>query len=151
MNTFGNQAKTQPDIANLADVQEFVDRFYTRIRQDDRLGPIFNDIIDSDWESHLETMYHFWDTVLLGTRSYRGNPLAAHLLVNEQVKRQRPAGAGLVKADFDRWQQLFHETLDGQFRGPRVELAKRAAGRMSARLLAVFDNTSDNGPFKFVP
>ncbi|WP_432329955.1 group III truncated hemoglobin [Mucilaginibacter sp. P25] len=51
-----------------------VDSFYTKIRQDDLLGPIFNERIGDKWSEHLEKMYSFWQTTLLGEHTYSGRP-----------------------------------------------------------------------------
>ena len=53
------------DILRLEDVKILVDTFYGKIRQDDLLADIFNQIIQDNWSTHLEKMYRFWQTVLL--------------------------------------------------------------------------------------
>jgi hemoglobin len=60
-----------------ADIARLVDRFYDRVQADPILGPVFNPAVD-DWEEHKRTLVSFWSSVALGTRSYRGNPMAAH-------------------------------------------------------------------------
>ncbi|BDU17916.1 group III truncated hemoglobin [Lysobacter auxotrophicus] len=76
---------------------ELVDRFYERVRADPELGPVFNAAID-DWPEHKRMLTQFWSSVALGTRSYRGNPMAAH--------RPHP-----IRAEhFDRWLSLWRET-----------------------------------------
>ena len=60
-----------------ADIARLVDRFYDRVRADPVLSPVFNPAVD-DWEEHKRTLVSFWSSVALGTRSYRGNPMAAH-------------------------------------------------------------------------
>lgn len=80
-------------------IAAFVDRFYARIRQDDMLGPIFNEQI-SDWPGHLVRMNHFWRSVLHGSGEYSGNPMAKHVTI-----------PGLGEEHFAHWLELFYATL----------------------------------------
>jgi Truncated hemoglobins len=52
--------------------------FYGNARQDELLGPIFDEAID-DWKHHLPTMYQFWERLLFGVEEYTGNPFEKHL------------------------------------------------------------------------
>ncbi|HLU12692.1 MAG TPA: group III truncated hemoglobin [Arenimonas sp.] len=89
------QASGTLDRAALA---RLVDTFYEKVRRDPSLGPVFNDAVH-DWDEHKQLLTEFWSSVALGTRSYRGNPMAAH--------RARPD----IRSDhFDRWLQLWRET-----------------------------------------
>ena len=51
---------------HLDDIKILVDTFYDKARQDTLLGPIFEGVIEDRWPEHLEKMYRFWQTVLLG-------------------------------------------------------------------------------------
>lgn len=62
------------DILTIEDVKLLVDRFYEKIRVDELLGPIFNERIQNRWPEHLEKMYRFWQTVLLGEHTYFSSP-----------------------------------------------------------------------------
>jgi hemoglobin len=83
-------------------IAELVDSFYSRIRDDQLLGPIFADAIGNDWGPHLDKMKRFWSSVVLATRKYKGNPMMAHL----QLLR-------LTEDHFGRWLQLWSETVAG--------------------------------------
>jgi len=78
-------------------LRELVDRFYTKVRADELLGPIFAARI-GDWGPHLERMGEFWSSVALMTGRYHGAPVPAHLGL--------PVGWG----HFERWLALFRET-----------------------------------------
>ncbi|WP_347310985.1 group III truncated hemoglobin [Defluviimonas sp. SAOS-178_SWC] len=55
-----------------------VHRFYTRVRADAALGPIFEDRI-ADWPPHLDRMAAFWSSVALMTGrsgSYNVTPVS---------------------------------------------------------------------------
>lgn len=107
------------EITELADVQLIVDDFYTKIRQDDLLGDIFDNIILDRWSEHIEKMYTFWQTVLLNEHTYMGAPFVphAHLPVDQE--------------HFDRWLSLFDETVDTYFIGEKAEKAKRQGHAMA--------------------
>ena len=66
------------DIAGRAEIETLVNTFYERVRGDDLLGFIFNDVAQTNWAAHLPKMYAFWETVLFRSGGYTGNPLAAH-------------------------------------------------------------------------
>jgi hemoglobin len=104
------------DIENSEDIKLLIDTFYTKVRGDEVIGYIFNDIAHVDWPHHLPKMYAFWEFLLLGKDSYQGNPLEAHRKLNEKVR--------LTEAHFDQWLKLFHQTIDELFSGKNAEEAK---------------------------
>ncbi len=106
-------------IATIEDVQLMVDTFYGKIRRDTLLGPIFNHIIQDRWPEHLEKMYRFWQTVLLHEHTYKGSPFAPH------------ARLPLRAPHFERWKQLFFETVDENFLGKKAKEAKLRAEKMA--------------------
>jgi hemoglobin len=107
------------DITNLNDIKVLVDNFYTKIRDEKLLGPIFNGIIGDNWPAHLTKMYGFWQTLLLDTPAYSGSPFLKH------------AKLPIAKEHFDRWMELFNETVDEHFSGAKADEAKWRAARMS--------------------
>ncbi len=107
------------DIMTLDDVKLLVDSFYGKIRKDEMLKDIFNDVIQDRWPEHLEKMYRFWQTILLGEHSYSGRPFVPHMKL--PVEREH----------FDRWLELFFETVDELFEGKKAELAKWQGNRMA--------------------
>ena len=46
-------------------IERLVRSFYSRISQDERLGPIFVEAIGTDWEPHLLRMIDFETDILL--------------------------------------------------------------------------------------
>ncbi len=80
-------------------VSRFVESFYTRIRADELLGPIFASRI-SDWPLHLGRMKGFWRSVLHNSGEFSGNPMAKHLAI-----------PGLEEQHFAHWLELFYATL----------------------------------------
>lgn len=78
-------------------LRALVHAFYTRVRSDPVLGPIFAARI-TDWAPHLDRMVAFWSSVALMTGRYHGRPVPAH------------APLPIEAAHFARWLQLFRET-----------------------------------------
>jgi hemoglobin len=117
------RSRIPSDIVTREDIAALVDRFYERIRADEVLGPIFDDVARVDWAAHLPKMYDFWDSVLFGRAAFKGNPLGAH----RALARLTP----LARSDFDRWVGLFHRTVDDLFDGPMADEAKFRASRIA--------------------
>src|SRR6266576_3365805 len=59
-------------------IRQLVDAFYTKVRLDPELAPIFARAIPGDWQPHLTKMYAFWSSVMLTTGRYKGNPVVKH-------------------------------------------------------------------------
>ncbi len=97
--------------------------FYGKIRGDDLLGFIFNDIAKTDWDVHLPQMYAFWETMLFRSGGFVGNPLAAHARLVPLTAMGRP--------QFDRWLSIFTATVDELFAGEKAEHIKNAAADMA--------------------
>lgn len=104
------------DISTTADIKFLVDAFYEKVKADDVIGYIFNDVVQVDWEKHLPRMYDFWSFLLLGEDSYKGNPMEVHQKVHQMIP--------LTEAHFTRWLQLFHESVDENFEGLVAQDAK---------------------------
>ena len=120
------------DIINLNDIKVLVDNFYTKIRDEKLLGPIFNGIIGDNWPAHLSKMYGFWQTLLLDTPAYSGSPFLKH------------AKLPIAKEHFDRWMELFNETVDEHFSGAKADEAKWRAARMSEMFQYKLDYLKNN-------
>lgn len=101
-------------------LDQLVDRFYARVREDEVLGPVFNGAI-ADWPEHLEKLSAFWSSVMLTTGRYKGQPMVAHM------KHK----ASIEPAMFDRWLGLWRETaaeiLDAAGTAAVTEKAERIA------------------------
>lgn len=107
------------EIEILDHVKLLVNDFYGKIREDDLLKEIFNNVIEDKWPQHLEKMYSFWQTVLLDQHTYHGSPFLQH--VNLPVEKEH----------FNRWLKLFEETVDEHFTGVNAEKAKWQGHRMA--------------------
>lgn len=124
----------QQEILTLVDIKLLVDTFYDRIREDELLGPIFNERIQDRWPIHLEKMYKFWQTVLLQEHTYFGSPFPPHaqLPIDHQY--------------FAAWLALFNKTVDELFIGDKATEAKWRAQKMAELFEAKIDYMK-NHPF----
>ncbi|HEX8515537.1 MAG TPA: group III truncated hemoglobin [Bacteroidia bacterium] len=112
------------DIRSTGDIKVFVDAFYLKVRNDELLSPVFSERIGDHWEPHLQRMYSFWQTLLIEEHTYKGNPFAHH--VNLPINKEH----------FDRWLELFHQTLDELFAGPKATEAKVKGSQIGAIFLS---------------
>jgi hemoglobin len=123
------------DIATTADVALLVDRFYGKVRVDALLGPIFSDVVQDDWPAHMATLYSFWETMLLGTGTYKGAPYPKHAVLPVE------------KGHFDRWLELFLATVDELFAGPKAEPLIRLPSTVRTPLFFRTTKENDFGNF----
>ncbi len=119
------------------DVYLLVSSFYTKVRKDNLLGPIFNTAI-KDWDEHLDRLTTFWETSLFMTRKleqkYIGNPMEAH------VKVDKDNNHSITELHFGVWLNLWYQTIDELFVGEYADIAKRRARKMGTFLhLKIFE------------
>ena len=120
------------DIQNREDVALLVNTFYTKVRANDELGPIFNTAI-KDWDSHLIHLTNFWESQLFRKNVFSGNPLKKHVEVDENNNNQ------LSNDLFGLWLQFWLGTIDELFQGHLAELAKdRARNIASFMFMEIF-------------
>ncbi len=131
MSSATQDATPRGDLDSPEEIAEMVRRFYQDVAQDDLLGPLFNDVARVDWTEHLPKLVAFWSRALLGMEGYVGNPFRAHSSVNDR--------SPFTLEHFERWLELFHETIDGGWAGPNatraVELAHNVARVHSQQLM----------------
>lgn len=111
------------DLQGPAEIERLVNAFYEKVRSDEMLGFIFDGIASVDWDVHLPKMYAFWEKVLFGTGIYIGNPLASHARLMPLTEMGKP--------QFDRWLELFQQTVDELFEGPNAVHIKNIAEDMA--------------------
>jgi hemoglobin len=111
------------DIEDRADCERLVRAFYGRAMTDPVIGFLFVDVAKLDLEAHIPVIASFWETILLGARSYGGGAFAPHAALH--------ARAPLRAGHFERWLVLWRATVDELFDGERAELAKAHALRVA--------------------
>ena len=110
------------DITTKDDIEQLVNTFYGRVREDDFIGPIFNSVVGDHWDTHLPKMYAFWGMSLFGEGGYRGNAVQKHVEIDKSFPLETP--------HFDRWISMWKETVDSLYEGPVAEDAKKKASLM---------------------
>lgn len=108
------------DIQGDQDVEILVHRFYEKVRSDERLGYIFNDVAEVDWDDHLPKMVDFWSNLLFQTGRYKGRPFRQHMPLP------------IKEGDFDRWYRLFEETVENLYMGKKANFAKQLARNIAS-------------------
>jgi hemoglobin len=116
---------TQTEPLTAPDLAALVDRFYARVREDAELGPIFNGAV-GDWPEHLRTLSKFWSSVMLGSGTYKGNPMAVHLRHIEAITPEL----------FQRWLGLWHEVTSESLPPAAAAALQEKAGRIAESLQA---------------
>ena len=127
-------------IEDRSDVRLLVETFYSSIREDDMLGPIFNHhIADDKWPAHLDKLTDFWESNLFGVSKFRGSPTQKHTAVDQHMKHT------MSQEHFGRWIQLWLATIDELFEGERATRAKLLARKMATgQFIAIWQHRPEN-------
>ena len=125
-------------------IHDLIVAFYREIVFDDLLGPVFEEVAETDWAVHIPRLIDYWCRILLGEHVYRGALLEAH----REVHHRDP----LRDEHFDRWYHLWVTSIDARWRGPKADQAKRhavaTAGLISRRLRGTDHHLRPNDPIR---
>ena len=97
------------------DIELLVNSFYAKVIKDETIGFFFKDVVNVNWGKHLPKMYTFWETILFGQMSYKGNPMQMHFPINE-IK-------AMEKHHFAKWLELWKQTIEENFEGENASSA----------------------------
>lgn len=121
----------RPDLDSRSAIHDLVVGFYREIVNDDLLGPVFEEVAEVDWPVHIPRLIDYWCRILLHEPVYNGSMAAAHREVHK-IEAFRPE-------HFDRWFELWCESIHARWQGPNADLARahaeRTAGLLSRQLL----------------
>ncbi|HRG88323.1 MAG TPA: group III truncated hemoglobin [Chitinophagales bacterium] len=115
------------DISTRAHIEILIDEFYKKVIADPVIGFIFTDVVKLSWEKHIPVMYSFWESMLLGENTYKGNPMVKHIELDKLVT--------LTPEHFARWLQLWVTTVRQLFSGPKAEEAIDRARNIAGLML----------------
>ncbi|MFT5752409.1 MAG: hemoglobin [Flavobacteriales bacterium] len=115
------------DLQNKSDIATLVHTFYSRIRKDVYLAPIFEKHI-KDWGTHLEHLTDFWENSLFMNGEYKGNPLKVH----EKVDAEE--GYKINEQHFGIWLNHWVQTIDDLFLGDNASILKLRARKMGTHI-----------------
>ena len=107
------------DIIDRKDIEKVISLFYEKVKADNKLSFFFTKVVQINWEEHLVVMADFWENVLFFTGDYEGNPLETHRNIYQKQKTE------LIH--FERWLDIFYETIDRHYSGENAEKMKQHA------------------------
>jgi hemoglobin len=107
------------DILNREDLVLLMDCFYSKALTDATIGHYFTEVVQLSLEKHLPVITDFWETILFDTGKYYGNTMKVH----EDLHEKSP----FISAHFNRWIEMFKETVDENFEGNNAEKIKQRA------------------------
>lgn len=126
------------DIRDRADLDGLLRAFYAGVFGDPLLARIFVDVAHMDLEEHLPAIGDFWEKVLFDSAVYDGRAMEVH----RRLHRREP----LTAAHFDRWVQLWGESVDARHDGPVAEMAKAHAARIAVAIQRNLPAAGDVAP-----
>jgi hemoglobin len=107
------------DITNRQDIDLIMSEFYKKAVEDELLGHIFTQVAQIHLETHLPIICDFWETILLYNRKYGRNMMQSHIDLDKKYP--------LEEVHFNRWVEIFSNTVDAHFEGETAERAKQVA------------------------
>ena len=108
-------------LENRDDIKQLVTLFYSKLKEDDLISPIFYMYIQPKWDTHLDRFIDFWETNLFEVVKYKGSPMQMHLNLDKKLKHS------IDKKYFDRWVFLWCESVDALYKGVTALKAKKNA------------------------
>lgn len=96
------------DIETYEDCLLLIEKFYDKLLADEQIAHFFTDL---DLKTHIPKVADFWAFILIDKPGYNNNMMTAH------------ARLDLHDEDFQRWLELFHETINELFSGEKANLA----------------------------
>lgn len=107
------------DIQTDTDLETVFRTFYAKAMNDPVIGTYFTGIHHMDLEAHLPKMVAFWRNALFHTGGYEGNMILVHQRFHDMQ--------AFEPSHFQRWLELFNDSVSGLFAGPVTEQAKASA------------------------
>ena len=111
------------DIRNRKDIEKLVNAFYDKVKKDDTIGYLFNDVAKVNWELHLPKMYDFWENILFYSGNYSGSPMVVHKELHQK--------STMNQNHFQHWNDLFSQTVDSLFEGIKANEIKERASNIA--------------------
>ncbi|OBY24416.1 group III truncated hemoglobin [Leisingera sp. JC1] len=105
-----------------------VARFYSRVRADAVLGPVFNAAV-TDWPEHEARIAAFWRGAILREPGYAGNPMQVHL-ANPEIRPEH----------FPVWLALFRDTAERELSPETAQAFAALADRIGKGLSYGLEN-----------
>lgn len=110
------------DIKSKEDIILLVDAFYKKALIDSKVGYFFTEVVPLNFAEHMPRRYNFWESILLGKATFKGNPILKHLELHSK--------SPLTPAHFERWFQLCKQTTESLFEGTNATKAFNSANQI---------------------
>ncbi len=108
------------DIENREDIYIVVNQFYKKLLNDAIMKHFFEKFTEeNELEHHLQTLVDFWDNTIFYSGTYQKNAIQPHIDLNKKNT--------FKKIHFQTWLQLFHASIDENFKGETAEITKNRA------------------------
>lgn len=117
------------DISSRSDVELLINTFYSRLLLLEDIKPVFENI---DFEKHLPHIVHFWSFVLLDEEGYKTNVFEKHIPL--PIKSYM----------FDKWLEVWIDTVNSLFKGEKAELAKQRATALAFTFKNKWEKLKEN-------
>jgi hemoglobin len=112
------------DIISKDDIAFLIDKFYKNVAKEASMVHFFENV---DWSKHLPKMIGFWEFILFSTpNAYTGSLMEPHFKLHERLP--------FAKKDFEKWLEIFNQTVDENFEGKLADEAKNAAFGIAATM-----------------
>ena len=125
------------DITNREDIELLLEAFYRKAVTDPLIGYFFTEVVPLNMQTHIPLITNFWETVLFGKATYKGNVMQMH----QHIHQLSP----FKEVHFKRWVELFKDTVDEMYTGEKAEMAKQR-GESVATLMRIKILHSGIGP-----
>ena len=112
------------DLTTRPQVHDLVVDFYREIVFDDLLAPVFDEVAEVDWASHIPRLIDYWCRILFGTKEYVGQVMGVHRHLHS-LEAVRPEHC-------DRWFTMWSAAVDRHGAGPTADHAKGHAATLMA-------------------
>ena len=116
-----------PASLNTDSLRQLVHDFYADVIAHELLGPVFQKELGSRWDTHLDRMVDFWSTVMLGTRTFRGNLVQRHMQLQD-----------VSPAHFNAWIQLWTHHTHERFDSNTIYKLRRVAHDIGRQLFTSY-------------
>lgn len=128
MHLYSEQLELMKDITTTEDLTLVMNMFYSKMLVDQQIGYIFTDVAKLNLEKHLPMLVSFWSNSLFHTGGYKNNVTQIHKDLNELET--------LTPKHFERWLELFNETIDTNFKGEMTNTMKLRAKQIAITIQA---------------
>ena len=112
------------DLTTRPQVHDLVVDFYREIVFDELLEPMFGEVAEVDWASHIPRLIDYWCRILFGTKEYVGQVMGVHRHLHS-LEAVRPEHC-------DRWFTMWSAAVDRHGAGPTADHAKGHAATLMA-------------------